>query len=434
MKPQYLPIIAFFYILFITNLSSCGSEDVNPESDAKEPKAINEGKGFSTIAVLIPEYLEHIHGSDYGVSDSYSFADMTLSEDGGTIHLSTWESLKLPTYNLLKFDRVNIHLSDGSIDTLSPPSEWEPDIRNYFQHEIGSKQSGFVPRSEKMYEGWVTYDNFGRSYVSIVGDISYSRSLGGNFGKTGRVTKAGEIVEKLYGDTNAKKAGGYGNRIFPAYQNSNGILHEFNIENLIAVSSQGIYTGEIVPIGANTENLLMFGVSAAYLYLTEFPVSLADSTISSIEFMDSLAIPDSWGNVHIGTKHIDDPNKIGIVLRNTEAPFEFITASYDISSKALTINNENVTIPNFETGKINYTIDELGNMWFDNYADNFQAESAISIYKVSNGNFTEIGKDLLVGGTITHFDYFDGKLFAIVNYSFEDDTFKYHRLAIIKED
>ncbi len=420
-----------FFVSAISCLHSCGllsEEEVRPK-DNPELSAFKSGNGFVEIAVLIPKVLEIGKGVGGGFNDSYSLADMTITDDGNTLYVATWESGALQLSNFLTtFDRFSVNISDGSTDSI-PPLSWEMD------NNLGI---GFLPYSQKMYQTKVTYSNNGTSRSEVSGDLSYSRSSGGSYVKQPRVTVNKEIVEEVYGDHQLLKVGTYRNRLFFAYQNRDGSMKEYYFtKNTGTTTSTAIYIGALEPIGANAEKLLLLGVSKDYLYALEIHAdsvhgSVIDNTLPTA--VDSIPLPESWTKAQLAIKTTENQKRIGITMRNSVAPFEFTTASYDVAAKKLTINNSNLTIPNYGTGLINYDFDENGNMWFDNYGNDFKADSVISVYKASQNNFTLVGEDLLVGGTITNFRYLKGKIYAIVNYGFEEGGYKYHRMAIIREE
>ncbi|MFY0605082.1 MAG: hypothetical protein JXR10_00105 [Cyclobacteriaceae bacterium] len=419
-----------FFLLAISCLNSCGlfsEEEVKP-MDNSELSAFKSGNGFVEIAVLNPKLLNQIKGVGGGFRDSYSLADMTISEDGSTLYVATWEKSAHQLSNFgVTFDRLNVNLSDGSIDSV-PPISWRID------NNLGIR---FLPYSQKMYQTETTYSNNGTSKSYVHGDFSYSRSSGGSYVKQPRVTVNEEIVEEVYADNIILKGGSYRNRLFFIYQNRDATQREYSFSKYPGNStSTAIYSAVIEPKGINAEKLMMLGVSEEYLYAIEIPVDATlESNTSYIipSAVDSIPIPESWTKAQLAIRIAEDQKRIGITLRNSVEPFEFTTASYDMESKKLTINNDNLAIPNYGTGLINYDFDENGNIWFDNYGNEFQADSIISVYKASQNNFSTVGEDLLAGGSITSFRYLKGKIYAIVNYGFEEGGFKYHRMSIIRE-
>jgi hypothetical protein len=401
--------------------------------------ATKTGKGFTPLAILANTNAGS--GANGGAYDDYKMVDMTLLPDGKSLQLATLSTLTTQQDPINSLERPVLDI-DTKAMLAGPTSNLGNLMYSSFPinpNVIINRSFGYVPGTTKFFKTSSSASNFGIVTGTVVGDITYTRSA--TFATQPRVTDLGEVVEDLITQTTPRLDGKSNNQIFFNYRKANMMSANFYVQRLVnadLVKSLVIVGGNVEPSKLNDDKVLVFCYSKTRLFVAESPIS-GDN--SQLIFLDSLALPAELTNATICTRRSEDGSRFGVVLGKTETTgsLSMMSAQYNVATKKLTQNITNLSIPGFSTGKVNYDIDDMGNMYFDNWANNFQSDSTISIYKASGSAFTVVGQeDILKAGSVVTVRYLNGKVYAAVAYTYTvsngSASSKKYRMAVLKQD
>lgn len=424
-------------------LTSCEPKDdtTNPTPTGPfygDTIAVKSGKGFSTLAILASS--EAGGGANGGVFDDFGMVDMTMLPDGKTLQLATLSTLTTQQDPLNTLQRRAMDIESKSF--LAGPAS-NIGALGYSAYSSSSafanRSFGYQPGTTKFFKSNYSVSNFGIVTGTLTGDFTYTRSA--TFANQPRVTNLGEVVEDLITQTTVRLDGKSNNQIFFYYRKANGMGVSFYHQRLVhpdLVKNLVIRSGVVEPVKINDDKVLVFCYSKTQLYVAEAPVS-GDN--SQLNFLDSLALPAEWQSSNICTRQSTDGTSFGIVIGNNETSgsLSIMSAQYNVASKKFTRNITNLSIPGFSLGKVNFDIDETGNMYFDNWANNFKSDSTISIYKASGNSFSVVGQDdILKSGSVVNVRYLNGKVYAAVAYRYivssNSSSSRKFRMAVIKQD
>jgi hypothetical protein len=424
-------------------LTSCEPKDDSTNPIPSGPVygdtiAVKTGKGFSTLAILATNGAGG--GANGGAYDDFGMVDMALLPDGKTLQMATLSTLTTQQDPLNNLERRAM-----DIETKSPLNGPTSNI-GALGYASYSSSSAFTNRSfgyqrgtSKFFNSNYSVSNFGIVTGTVTGDFTYTRSA--TFANQPRVTNLGEVVEDLRTQTTPRLDGKSNNQIFFYYRKTNGTGISFYHQRLVnpdLVKSLVIRGGVVEPTKINDDKVLIFCLSLNQLFVAEAPVS-GDN--SQLNFVDSLALPAEWQSSNICTRQSTDGTSFGVVVGNSETSgsLSVMSAQYNVANKKFIRNITNLSIPGFNLGKVNFDIDETGNMYFDNWANNFQSDSTISIYKASGSSFSVVGQeDILKSGSVVNVRYLNGKVYAAVAYRYivssNSSSSKKFRMAVIKQD
>jgi len=402
--------------------------------------ATKTGKGFTPLAILAGAGAGG--GANGGLSDSYGMIDMSISPDGKILQLATCATLTtqqdpLNTLQRRFFDLETKSMLQGSAINLS-----SDDVKTAFnttQSIFYNRSFGYQRGTSKFYKANYRVSNFGIVTGTVTGDFSYTRS--NTFATQPRVTDLGEVVEDMITQTTPRLDGNSTNQMFFNYRKANLMMTSFYNQRIVSpdlVKSLVIVGGQVEPSKLNDDKVLVFCHSKTRLFAAEAPISGDNSQLT---FLDSLPLPAEWQGASVCTRRSDDGTGFGVVIGNSETngSLSLMSAQYSVASKKFTQNITNLSIPGFNQGKINFDIDEQGNMYFDNWANNFQSDSTISIYKASGSAFSVVGQDdIIKSGSVVNVRYLNGKVYAAVSYTYTvsvgSSSSKKFRMAVIKQD
>ena len=402
--------------------------------------ATKTGKGFTPLGILVGT---GAGGGAYGgLSDSYGIMDMSISPDGKTLQLATCATLSTQQDPINTLERRFLDLETKSIVQGPAINLSSDDVKydfNNTQSIFHNRSFGFQRGTSKFFKANYRVSNFGIVTGIVAGDFSYSRS--NTFANQPRVTDLGEVVEDMITQTTPLRDGTSNNQIFFHYRNSNLMTASFYNLRIVSpdlVKSLVIVGGQVEASKINDDKVLVFCRSKTLLFVAEAPIS-GDN--SKLIFLDSLTLPSAWQNASICTRRSDDGTGFGVVIGNNEAngSLSLMSAQYNVATKKFTQNITNLSIPGFDKGKINYDIDAQGNMYFDNWANNFKSDSTISIYKASGSAFSVVGQDdIIKSGSVVNVRYLNGKVYAAVAYTYSlsngYSSSKKFRMAIIRQE
>ena len=440
LQQRFLVLSAAIFLL-----NSCEEKKDDPNPTPKGPIfsdtiATETSKGFTPIGILVSS--AGVGSGIYnGSGDILSIVDMALLPDGKTLHVAISGSVAYQQGPNSSMDRLALDIETktplpgpssniGSVSTISYASS---------QSTFSNRYYGYQPGTNKFFSSKISVSNFGIVSASVSGDFTYGRS--NTFASIPRITDLGEVVENVVTQTYARIDGNSGNQVFFNYQKANRGSMAFYWERVVKqdlIKSLAIVGGQVESTKINDDKVLVFCYSQKWLFVAE-----AHSTepIGQLTFVDSLAFPAEWSGVGISTRRSEDGNGFGVVVGNseTDGSLTLLSAQYNIATKKLVKNITNLNIPKFNQGKINFDIDGQGNMYFDNWANNFQSDSTISIYKASGSAFSVVGQeDILKSGSIQNVRYLYGKVYAAVVYKYTISaggiTNTRHRIAILKQD
>jgi len=442
--------------LFI--LQSCDLTKKEDDPTPTDPPANSDtlvmkaGKGFSTLAIL-PSVFDGSTGANGAFSDGMAPVDMSLLPDGKTLHFSTLSSITSQQDPILalKFYSMNLDskvITDEPLPNLAQSTSNNPmepwTYLNASGQGFKNKSTGYLEGTKNFFQGSVSFNNFGVGTSKVGGDYSYSRI--NTFAQMPRVTQGGQVVEGVFAEILTYIDGRKNNRIFGHYRKANGTMVPLDLSQVLTGTADDCVSGgEIEPKAVNSDELWFFWASFTHLYVSEINTAGA---IGAMAFpkVDSIALPTGFSsgfneNYHpftFITRRADDGNSFGILLRNSTVDTKFVSAGFSPITRKFTKNLDGLTIPGGLGGTTNFDIDESGNVYFDGWANNFQSDSTISIYKASASGINAIGEDLLKSGSIKQIRYMGGKVYAAVNYAFRKvltaNAVKYHRIAILKQD
>ena len=402
--------------------------------------ATKTGKGFTPLAILVG--VGAGGGANGGLSDSYGMIDMTSSPDGKTLQMATCATLTTQQDPLNTLEKRFFDLETKSLVKGPAINLGSDDVKTAFnntQSIFYSRSFGFQRGTSKFFKSNYRVSNFGIVTGTVTGDFSYSRS--NTFATQPRVTDLGEVVEDMIVQTTPRLDGNLTNQMFFHYRNSNLMTTSFYNQRIVSpdlVKSSVIVGGQVEASKINDDKVLVFCNSRTRLFAAEAPIS-SDNT--QLIFIDSLPLPSEWQSSSICTRISDDGTGFGVVIGNNEAngSLSLMSAQYNVATKKFTQNITNLSIPGFDKGKINFDIDAQGNMYFDHWANNFQSDSTISIYKASGSAFSVVGQDdIIKSGSVVNVRYLNGKVYAAVSYTYSisngSSSSKKFRMAIIKQD
>jgi hypothetical protein len=310
---------------------------------------------------------------------------------------------------------------------------------NNFSSVFTNRNYGYQYGSNKFYLSGYSVSSFGIVTSKIAGDFSYSRAA--TFASQARVTSLGEVAEDIITQTTPRLDGRSNNQIFFYFRNANQFGNSFYMQRIVnpdEVKNLVIIGGQLESEVANDSKVLVFCHSKTRLFVAEAPIAGDNSRLN---FIDSLPLPGEWANASICTRRADDGSGFGVVVGHNEidGSLSLMSAQYNVVTKKLTRNITNLSIPKFSQGNKNFDIDHEGNMYFDNWANNFQSDSTISIYKASGSAFSVVGQDdILKSGSIVNVRFLKGKVYAAVAYRYivssATSSSKKFRIALLRQD
>lgn len=432
-------------VSLLTLLSSCSlfeekkDETVEPDQTITygDTMVMKTGRGFSQVAILPWAFGTFSSGANGGFADGIEIADMSMLADGKSLQVATSSTLTSqqdPIYNILRYS-IDINTLEKK---SGPQTNLGEMVRTNFSSSglgISNRSRGYQPGGDKMYRSSLSVSNFGIWTVSIAGDFAYTRS--NTFAFTPRVCRNGEIVEEVLCETLPRIDGLVNQRIFTAYKNLNGTqqicqyyMPTSSLENTIRVAA-------LEPKAINQTTAFLFGASNRFLYTID--LLFGGTTVPSVlTRLDSIPLPADYKPRQIETHVSEDGNIIGVLLSDQGTTPLFYSASYNRQSRTWTRNLNAVSIPGLGTAvNVDHDLDEAGNVYFDGWANNFQSDSTISIYKTSSSGISSIAEDIIKSGSIKQIRYLNGKVYAAVVYSFSAKTgssTKNYRVAVIKQD
>lgn len=427
-------------------LNSCSLLEDKKDDDTPAPDntitygdtlVMKTGRGFSQIAILPWAFGSFSQGANGGFSDGIEIADMTLLPDGKSLQVATSSTLTTqqdPIYNILRY---SIDVQSGERKTGSQSDLGEMVRTNFssFTSGILNRTRGFQPGSDKMFRGDLSVSNFGIATAKLVGDFSYLRS--NTFAFFPRVCRNGEIVEEVLCETLNRIDGLKNQRIFTAYKNLNG-TQQFCSYYMPSIPGNTLKVGVVEPMTTNSDKAFLFGASDSYLYTIELQFKGTTET-SVLTRLDSIALPTGFSPGQIESHPSEDGSTFGILLSNGANPTpNFFSASYNKTNRTWTRNLNGIAIPGLgSTANVDHDLDEAGNVYFDGWANNFQSDSTISLYKATSAGIISIAEDIIKSGSIKQIRFLNGKVYAAVVYSFSPQKgsgSKSYRVAIIKQD
>jgi hypothetical protein len=419
-------------------MSSCSlfekKEDENPVPDNTvvygDTLVLKTGKGFSQLAILPGVFTGGANGA---FLDGVDVVDMTLDRDGQRLHVATVSTLTTQQDPLRSLRRYSLDASTGAF--LTPPSSDLKELgsKAYSSEQLAvvPKSFGFRPGTSQFYAGSLVYNSFGVATASVSGDVQYSRI--NTFAQMPRVTANGEVLENVFSEGNPRIDGLVNQRIFSGCRLANGTALELSYTKPIAGQKNIIRIGQMEPKALNSNTFYYFAASEIQLYAIEVTIPYALAT-ASFRFIDSLALPAGYLTTHLTTRPADDGSRFGILLWNGGVDNKLMSARFDVATQKLALNMDKIQIPGFGTGPINFDLDDEGNLYFDNWANNFQSDSTISIYKASGSGFTVLGDDLIKSGSIRMVRWYKGKVYAAVAYKIQgSNTLPQFRIAVIRQ-
>lgn len=430
----------FAYALLVSIVFSCEpkKEEVPAPSEPAvtgDTVVLKANKGFETLAIMASTSAGGGVGS--GIYDTYQMVDMMMLPDGKTLHFAGLSGMNTQQDKLYSLERKAIDVSTKEI--LSPSTSSIP--YEFFKGGVPPTDGswlnvgyGYQPGTNKLFKGEISVSNFGIVTAKILGDFSYSRS--NTFASDPRISVHGEVMESVGSDLTQRLDGKYDNRLFFTYSDANKAIYTNAIYRTIADPLDQIVSGAIETATAQATKILFFGVSKRQLYVGEAPCIPFPGN-SVLTFIDSMPLPSGWNGASIRTRMADDKSGFAISAGKQEADMglRVMSAVYNLANKKFTKNITDLKIPGYSTSKINCDMDGEGNIYFDNYGDNFRSDSTISIYKASANAITVVGQDNLIkSGSITKVRFLQGKVYAAVEYKWSLGTVKKYRIAIIKQD
>lgn len=439
-------------------LSSCDltkkEEDPVPNTPQtnSDTLVMKTGKGFSTLAIVASSF-DGSTGANGAFSDGMAPVDMSLLPDGKTLHFSTLSSLTSQQDPILSLKFYSMDM-DNKSRTVEPTPDLAQSTANNpmepwtFSNASGqgfkNKTTGYLQGTKDFFQGSVSYSNFGIGTATVGGAFTYSRS--NTFAQMPRVTHGGQVVEGIFAEILTYIDGRKNNRIFGHYRKANKNMIPLDLSQVISgPASMCVSGGEIEPKAVNSDELWFFWASFTHMYVSEINTAGAMGVLSFPK-VDSIPLPSGFSagfneNYHpftFITRRAEDGNSFGILLRNSTVDSKYVSASFSPVTRKFTKNLDGLTIPGGLGGSTNFDIDESGNVYFDGWANNFQSDSTISIYKASASGINSIGEDVLKSGSIKQIRYMGGKVYAAVSYAFRKvltaNAVKYHRIAILKQD
>lgn len=428
-----LGLAAIGFSLFSCELEK---EEVKPEDQIVYGDTIvhKSGKGFSPIAIFASELGNGVGG---GLRDKLGIVDMTVTPDGKILHMAASSSMGTQQDVMNSLRRTSYNLETEQF--VSPPTSdlGQVSRTNFNSMPLGlaNRSFGFQPGTSNFYYATRTTNSSGVSTGRIEGDITYSRT--NTFGGLPRVVQNGEIIENPYSDFGIRLDGNYYNRLFLLFQNKAGTAFPVSISNTRSTKAECLRPLSIEPSPKAGNHFLLFSINATKLFVSEIDASIPYS--ETLQSLDSMALPVDFDLTlsSMATRASDDGTQVGIVLGDGKSDLGITSAYFNWNTKKLTQNITKLVIPSFGLGSVNYDIDESGNMYFDNFADNFQSTNTISIYKASGSAFQVVGLgDIIKSGSVTLVRYLKGKVYAGVSYSWSTNksNLKNLRVAVLRQD
>ena len=419
-------------------LNSCSlfekKEEENPQPDNKvvygDTLVLKTGKGFSQLAILPGLFTG---GANGGFQDGVEAVDMMLDADGQRLHVATVSTLTTQQDPIHSMLRYSLDASSGTF--LNPPTSDLKTLgaRPYssLQTAVEPKSYGFRPGSSQFYLGSLVYDNFGVATTSLQGDVSYSRVS--TFAQMPRWTARGEVLENVFSEGNPRIDGLVNQRVFSGCRLVNGTVLELSYTKPTAGQKNILRIGQMEPKALNSNLFYYFAASELYLYAIEVNIPY-NPGLATFSYIDSLPLPAGYVATGLTTRPADDGSRFGILLWNGGVDNKLMSARFDVATQKLALNLDKIQIPGFGTGPINFDLDDEGNLYFDNWANNFQSDSTISIYKASGSGYTVLGDDLIKSGSIRMVRWYKGKVYAAVAYKIQgSNTLPQFRIAVIRQ-
>jgi hypothetical protein len=411
------------------------------------------GKGFSTVAIL-PSAFDGSTGANGAFSDGMAPVDMSLLPNGKTLYFSTLSSLQSQQDPILALKFYSMDLDNKAITEEAVPTLAQSTANNPMEpwtnlnpsgQVFKNKSTGYLEGTKDFYQGSVSFNNFGVGTSTVGGAFSYTRT--NTFAQMPRVTAGGQVVEGVFSEILTYLDGRKNNRIFGNYRKANREMLPLNMSQVLTSTAACVSGGEIEPKALNSDELWFFWASFTHLFVAEINAVGDLSGNTPFVNVDSIPLPAGFPSGFSETYHpytfitrrSDDGNSFGILLRNTHVDSRFVSASFSTVTRKLTKNLDGISIPGGLGGTTNFDIDPSGNVYFDGWANNFQSDSTISIYKASGGGIASVGEDLLKSGSIKQIRYMNGKIYAAVYYAYRKNptvanAVKYHRIALLKQD
>ena len=167
----------------------------------------------------------------------------------------------------------------------------------------------------------------------------------------------------------------------------------------------------------------------------------ADVQTNAFTFVDSLAFPAGFsGGISVKAKPSPDRSSFAILCQKQATDGNLVSSyTFNSATRKLAANLAAMKIPGLGQSVVDYDFDLSGNLYFDGWANNFQSDSTISIYRASGNEIKSVGEDILRSGSIKGIRCENGKVFAAHVYAYRKNlssanAAKFYRMAILKMD
>ena len=412
-------------LLAATFFSSCEKDEIEPDNgnNAYDPvNVLNDNSGY-----------EHIWDTTMFMQTFgyYGMSDMTIENDH-LLHFVFIENSIGAVNGYESFHRRSVDLNTKKEVPLPPGAKQYPDLKNFISANGEIRQKlhvhAFRPYTNFYYMALMTYGGpQGSTYIHVSGDASYT-GLGGVVGQTHLGSFENYDLELGYRNMSIYH---YPNMVYSFVglnPNPNPYLltglrllwggfnnigpHTFNNGDNFRPLYSETELGKSTLFATTKDNKL---IVAEYMpsdlpeqSFVETPATL----VASVPYTPYY--PNFTGTAKTYRHYSKDGKQMGLFVYHPDSK-KYYSFTYNFQTKSLqkVLDGVSLTYGN-ETGS-DVAFDEQGNLYYTGYANNGNNKEGVSIYKVSPGGSTLVGKDnFLKFGEVVKLKYLLGKMYVAV--------------------
>ncbi len=412
-------------LLAATFFSSCEKDEIEPDdaNGAYDPvNVLRDNAGF-----------EHVWDTTMFMQTlgRYGMSDMTIENDH-LLHFVFTENSIGGVNGYESFHRRSVDLNTKKVIPLPQGAKQYPNLKNFISTNGESRQKlhvhAFRPYTNFYYMALMTYGGpRGSTYIHVSGDASYT-GLGGVVGQTHLGSFEEYHLELGYRNMSIYH---YPNMVYSFVglnPNPNPYLltglrllwggfntigpHTFNNGDNFRPLFSETELGKSTLFATTKDNKLI----VAEYTPTELPeqsfVETPATLVASVPYTPYY--PNFTGTAKTYRHYSKDGKQMGLFVYHPDSQ-KYYSFTYNFQTKTLQKVLDGVSLTYGNETDSDIAFDEQGNLYYTGYANNGNNKEGVSIYKISTGGNTLVGRDnFLKFGEVVKLKYLLGKMYVAV--------------------